>query len=62
MNYAGCKVKMFYTEYYDVLEDCINKFLEEMSNRDYIVYDIKYQYSKGKYGGIYTAMIIYSTQ
>lgn len=62
MNYAGCKVKMFCTEYYDVLEDRINKFLEECGNRDYIVYVIKYQYAKGKYGGTYTAMIIYSTQ
>lgn len=62
MNYAGCKVKMFCTDYYDVLEDLINKFLEEMSVRDYTVYDIKHQYAKGKYGGTYTAMIVYSTQ
>lgn len=61
MNYAGCKVKMI-AGARGIVEDQVNAFLEEMSVRDYTVYDIKYQYAEGKYTSTHTAMIIYSTQ
>ena len=62
MNYAGCKVMMIVNDSCSKFEDELNKFLREMGNNGYTVYDIKYQHSMSYYRPTtYSAMVLYST-
>lgn len=62
MNYTGCKVQMIVNDSSAQFEEDLNRFLREMGNHGYTVYDIKYHHSMSYHRPTtYSAMIIYST-
>lgn len=55
MNYAGKKVKVLASSKEEWLENAVNKFLATHE----CVVDIQYQFAKGDYCSLFSAMIIY---